>query len=62
MDVPVLGDQQGLIYITFVRTQDVERWIIGTDWEKESGKYVLSKRLYDDDKWINQLIIAFPFL
>ena len=44
MDVPELTDQQELIYISSERTLDVvwkkkncrERWIIGTDGEKES--------------------------
>ena len=41
MDVGVLADQQEHIYISFVQTPDVvwktcrERWMIGTDGEKE---------------------------
>ena len=41
MDVPVLADQQELINISSVRTQDVvwkicrERWMIGTDGERK---------------------------
>ena len=41
MDVPVLDDQQRLIYFSSVRTLDVvwktcrERWLIGTEREKE---------------------------
>ena len=44
MDVPVLVDQQELIYISSVRTQDViwktyrERWIIGIEREREREK------------------------
>ena len=55
MDVPGLTDLQELIYISSVRTQGVvwktyqERWIIGTDEERGSGKFVLSVRLDDDD-------------
>ena len=47
MDVLVLAHQQELIYISSVWTQDVvrktsqEQWMIGTDGEKESGKFVL---------------------
>ena len=55
MDVPVLADQQELIYISSVRTQDVvwktcqEQWMIGMDEEKESGKFVISAQFDDDD-------------
>ena len=62
MDVPMLADQQNLIYIILERTQHVswkicgERWIIGMDGERErekereSGKSVLSARLDDDEE------------
>ena len=55
MDAPVLTDQYGLTYISSVRTQDAtyktyqERWMIGTDSEREFGKYVLSAQLDDDE-------------
>ena len=54
MDEPVLDNQQELIYISSVRTQDVvwkiclERWTLGTDGERERererelGKFVLA--------------------
>ena len=51
----VLVDKQELIYISYVRTQDViwktrwERWMIGTDGEWESRKSVQAVRLDDDD-------------
>ena len=51
--VPVLADQQELIYISSVRTQDVvwktcqERWIIEMDGGRDSAKSVLSARLDD---------------
>ena len=54
MDVPVLTDQQELIYISFVRTLDTtwkicrEQWMIGTDGERESGKFVLLAQLDDN--------------
>ena len=54
MNVPVLADQQEVIYISSVRTQDViwktcrERRMIGTDGEKESWKFVSAAR-FDDD-------------
>ena len=41
MDVPALANQQELIYISSVQTQDIiwktcrERWMRGTDWERE---------------------------
>ena len=40
MDTPVLADQQELIYISFVRTLDVDcqkRCMIGTDVERVRG-------------------------
>ena len=46
MDVTVLVDQQGL-HISYVRTLDVvwttyqERWMIGMDGERESGKSMM---------------------
>ena len=55
MDVPVLADQQALIYISSVRMQDAvlktccERWIIGTNGERELRKSVLSAWHDDDD-------------
>ena len=55
MDVPVLADQQEPIYISSVQTQDVvwktyqERWMIGTDGKRESGKSKLAAWLDDDD-------------
>ena len=55
MAVQVLADQQELIYVASVQTQDViwktirGRWIIGADGKRESGKSVLSVRLHDDD-------------
>ena len=54
MDVPVLIDQQKLIYIHSARTLDViwktyrERWTIGMDGERDSEKYELSARLDED--------------
>ena len=54
MDVPVIADQQKFIHISSVRTLDVvwknwwERWVIGTDVERERErnrireKFVLS--------------------
>ena len=48
MDVPVLVDQQELIYKSSVQTQDVvwkscqERWVIGLIGEKESEKSLLA--------------------
>ena len=60
MDAPVLDDQQDLINIYSERTQDVirktfrERWMIGTDGEREkereieSGKSVPAARLDSD--------------
>ena len=50
-DMPVLADQQELIHINCIRTLDVvyrtcqERWLIGTDGERESGKSALSGQL-----------------
>ena len=55
MDVPVLVDQQELIYINSMQTQDVVwktcrvRWMIGNNGERGSEKSVLSERLDDDD-------------
>ena len=63
MDVPVLVDQQELIYISCAWTQDVvwktcqEQWIIETygerererERERQSGKSALSARLDDGD-------------
>ena len=55
MDIPVLADQQGLRYISSVRTQDAvqktckERWMISMDGERESENSVLSVSLDDDD-------------
>ena len=45
--MPVLADQQEIIYISYVQTQDVnwkswESWMIGMDEERESGKSILS--------------------
>ena len=48
MDVFVLTDQQELIYISFVDTQNVV-WNIGTDEWKKSGIFMLSDRLNDDE-------------
>ena len=48
MNVPVLVNQQELIYISSVQTQDVVRktywtqWIIGMERERDSGKSMLS--------------------
>ena len=48
MDVPVLADQQELIYVSSVQTQDViwktyqERWMIETNSKWELGKSTLS--------------------
>ena len=55
-DVPVLADQQELIYISFVWTLDAvwktcwEQWMIGTNRERESqsGKFVASMCLDGD--------------
>ena len=53
MDEPVLADQQELSYNSSLWIQDVvsktslEQWMIGIDWEKESGKSVLAAWLDD---------------
>ena len=53
-DVTVWTEQQELIIISFVWTQDIVwktyrvRKMIGTDEERKSGKSVLSARLDDD--------------
>ena len=63
MDSPMLADHQEQIYISSVRTQDVvwktcrERWMIGTDREKQSEKPMLLVRLDDDDDTIKTDII-----
>ena len=55
MDVPVLANQQELMYISSLRTQDLvvktcrRRWTIGTDRGRESRKSKLAARLDDDD-------------
>ena len=55
MDTPVLADQQGLTYISSVRTLDAtwktfqEHWTIGTNGEKESASSVQLARRDDDD-------------
>ena len=55
MDLPVLAEQQELIYICSMRTQNVvwmtcrERWVIGTDGEMKSKKFLLLAWLDDDD-------------
>ena len=60
MDMTVLVDQQELIYISSVRTQGLvwktyqKRRMIGTDGERESGEFVLSVRLDDDDNVNNK--------
>ena len=68
MHEPEFADQQEHAYNSSVRTQDVvlrtmrERWMIGTngerqrdkerDRDRELGKHVLAVRLYDDDIYI----------
>ena len=58
MDVPVLADQQELIYMYSVLTQDVVwkicqvQWMIGTDGVRDARKSVLSVKLDDDDIYI----------
>ena len=53
IDMPGLANQQELIYISSVWTQDLvwrtcwEKWMIGTDGKRESGKSVLSVQLDD---------------
>ena len=53
MVVPVLADQQELIYNSSAKTQDVvlktcwEWWMTETDGERESGKFVLSAQCDD---------------
>ena len=63
MNMPVFGNQQELIYISLVRIRDVvwkncrERWMIGTDREREresKKKSVLSPWLDDDEYFIKQ--------
>ena len=55
MDVPVLVKYLELIYTRSVWTLDVvwktcrERWMIGTDIERESGRSMLSAGHDDDD-------------
>ena len=55
MAVSALDDQQEIIYISSVHTQDVvlkthrERWVIRTDKERESRKSVLAARPDDND-------------
>ena len=66
MDMPALANHQELIYISSVWTQDVvwktcqERWVIGTDGErereKESRKSVLSAWFDDDDAENNNIV------
>ena len=59
IDVPVLVDQQELIYIGSAQTHKViwktcrERWMIVTNWGRESRKSVLSGRLDDDELLIS---------
>ena len=61
MDMPVLAEQQELIYISSVQTQDVVwktcrvRWMVGTDGERGPGKSMLSAWL-DDDRPITNLL------
>ena len=51
MDLPVLADKQELIYDCSLQTQDVgwityrERWMIGTNGKRESGKSMLADGL-----------------
>ena len=55
LDVSVLADQEELIYISFVQTQDAvwktcrKRWTIGTDEEREPGKSVLLAQRDDEE-------------
>ena len=61
MDVPVLAGLQKPTYGSFVRIQNVvwktywERWMLGTDGEREreSGKSALAAQLDDDIQNIN---------
>ena len=56
MNVPVLDDKQEVFFLHqlcvklgVVRKTSRERWMIGTDEERESGKSVLSEGLDIDD-------------
>ena len=55
MDVPVLADQQQLIYISSIRTQNViwktflDRWMIGTDRKREKESLENLRIQHDDD-------------
>ena len=55
MDMLVVTDQQKRIYISFVWSQDIvwktcqQRWMIGTEGVKESGKTVRSSQVDVDD-------------
>ena len=59
MDVPVMADQQRLIYTSSVRTQDEtwERLMVGMDGERESGNSMLLTWLDDDD---NMFLLSLP--
>ena len=50
MDVQELVDRQELIYISFVIWKMFrERWMIGTDGKRESGKSALWARIDDEE-------------
>ena len=55
VDVPVLADLQEFIFIISTQTQDLvwktcwEQWMIGMDGERESGRFVLSVWLDEED-------------
>ena len=56
MDMPVLGNQQELIYDSSVLTQDVvwktcqKWWMIGTNGKRKSGESMLAAWLDNDDE------------
>ena len=62
IDMPVLANQQELIYVISGQTQDkvwktcCVRWMIGTDGERESGKPMQAARLGDDEICLNNII------
>ena len=64
VDVPVLDDQQALIYFSSVWTLNKdwrtyrERWMIGTDGKRKSRKSVLAARL-DNEIEQNKGVTAF---
>ena len=63
MDIALFADQQELIYMNSVWTQDAvwkncqEQWMIGMDGERESRKSVLSVLFDDDDDDVDKPLI-----